>query len=333
MRRLTACAGLLAFGVSAEAGFETPVPPDDLITPIDADEWQCAARVRAFVGYDTNVQYYNDFLMQPDTEGFLGGITLYTSAERRMGSGFSIGGAFRGDLIGYTGGDNDTYNHYTIQPSVFVKHQRQLAGGTDVTLLGAYSFTKTQAKDWEGIDSNGHQLVAKSTFDVPGPLAFFVAGTLAVADYDIFAGDPLSDRDGVFGEIAAGASYDVMGVYLRKLSGRIGFQKNDADGENWSYEGFIVAGEADFHIFGPLHGTVGASYASRDYVGDFTSQGFTPPGRENQQVTTLTGRLIWYITPTHTADLGIKHEIVDSNSDEFTGSKTAVTAGLTIKLK
>jgi hypothetical protein len=208
-----------------------------------------------------------------------------------------------------------------------------MANGTDVTLQATYSFRKTQAQDWTGIDSTSHQLVTSTTFDVPGPWSFFTRGTVASADYNVFPGDPASNRDGTSYEWIGGLAYTFDSPALREVSAYAGYQRNDASGANWSYTGWTIGADAQFNIAGPiLVGKLGASYAARDYVGDFTSQGFTAPGRQNQQVTTLDAQLILFAGPTHTFDLGLTHQIVDSNSPEFTGSKTSLTGGLTVRL-
>ena len=322
----------LTASTAASAGFETPVTPDIPDLQIsDGRDTAWLGRVRFFTGYDSNVQFYDDYQAATGKGGLVGGVTLDGAFERILTSSLSIGGAFRADLIGYTGGSNSDYNHFSIQPSLYLKHESTLRDGTDVTLQATYSFRKTKAQDWVGINSTSHQLIGTANFDVPGPWSFFAFGKLAAADYNVFASDPASNRDGTFKEIGVGATHTFDGPFLRKISGHISYQRNDADGVNWSYSGFAVGGSADIQLGEAVYLQLNASHTARNYVGDFTSQGFIV-GRNNQQVTTLGTRLIWVASPKHTFDVELAHEIVGSNSYQFTGSKTTIMGGLTINL-
>jgi len=329
---IMAAGAVCLFSGSAFAEFERPVTPNIAdVPPLPGFFW--TAKARAFAGYNSNIQYSNDYLFPvTDPGGLVGGLTLDVFGEYGLTNGFSIGGALRTDLVGYTGGSNDDYDHYSLQPSIFVKHRHQMANGTDVTLQGTYSFRKTQARNWKGIDSTNHEFVGRAEFDVPGPWGFFLEGTIASSDYGVFAADPSSNRDGTFKEIIFGVTFVEPPPYPGDVTARFGLQSYDAAGVNWSYTGWLVGIENRFAISGPHFGKLAATFVSRDYVGDFTSLGYVTDGRKNQQVLTLEGKWMWALSQTHTFDIGLKHEIVWSNSKQFTGNQTALMGGLTVKL-
>ena len=128
----------------------------------------------------------------------------------------------------------------------------------------------------------------------------------------------------------ATARYTFDGDHLRSLFGKIAYQRNDASGINWSYSGVALSGGGDIHLHGPFDARLSGSWASRNYAGDFSSQGYD---RETQQTLTLGGQLMWAIAPAATADIGIRYRAVTGNDTDLDEHDTRVTAGLTIRLK
>ena len=303
----------LVASTGAWAGFETPVTPQDGNVVPGTGDFNWSAVTRLFVGWDSNVELYADVDApgNPALDGVFGGATLDVAFTKMLGPNLTLGGDLRADVLGYidtmpaasipTYGTQSDYDIVAAQPTVYLKYMTTLANGTDVTLNGTYSFRAEKSKNEEGLASRSHQLSASATFDVPGPWAFAVSAAHTFDDFnDIYPGEPVSDRDGQFTEIAAEATYTFAHLHLKAVHGRIAYQRNDAKGINWSYSGFAVSGGADFHLHGPFDAKVSASFADRDYVGDFSSQGHD---RQNQQITGLSGQVIWSFRPHATADL------------------------------
>lgn len=336
------CASLLVHVGSVFADFDAAVPPDIPSVNFEDGDFAWRSRARVFIGHDDNVQLYNDYLGQTGTGGLTGGISVDLVGEKLLEGGLSFGGALRFDYQGYSGTPspafpNSDFNHYIAQASTFVRHRSETADGSKVTWLALYGFNKTEAENWGGITSDNHQLLARVDYDTVGPWSFFAHARVNFADYNILLADPLSDRDSTFTEILGSVTHDFgsaagQGVFLKSLSAALGWQDNDADGANWAYDGYIVSASAGFGFSPTVTGDVMVSYADRDFVGNFTSQGFLAPGRLNQQITTVEGRLFWQIRPSVIADIGVKHESIDSNSFQFTADRTYVYGGLTFGL-
>lgn len=326
----------------ASAGFESPVTPTTS-SPGTASDFDWSAIVRLFGGWDSNVELYTDVTApaNPALGGYFGGATLNLGFTKDLDSHFTLGGNLNADVVGYvdtmpaasipTYGTQSDYDFYAVQPTVYLKYRTMLGDGTDVTLRGTYSFRTEKSKNEKGLAERSHQFMASATFDVPGPWSIEASLTHTIDDFNnVYPADPLSDRDGHFTDLGVGATYRVAHPVVKALHVRIAYQNNDAKGINWSYSGFAISGGADLHIHGPLDAKLNASFANRDYVGNFASQ---LHDRQNQQITNLSGQLIWHIRPHATADLTVAHTTIGGNDPTLTAKATRITAGVTIRLK
>ena len=221
----------LVASTGAWAGFETPVTPQDGNVVPGTGDFNWSAVTRLFVGWDSNVELYADVDApgNPALDGVFGGATLDVAFTKMLGPNLTLGGDLRADVLGYidtmpaasipTYGTQSDYDIVAAQPTVYLKYMTTLANGTDVTLNGTYSFRAEKSKNEEGLASRSHQLSASATFDVPGPWAFAVSAAHTFDDFnDIYPGEPVSDRDGQFTEIAAEATYTFAHLHLRRCT-------------------------------------------------------------------------------------------------------------------
>jgi hypothetical protein len=323
---------------------ETPVLPDPQPSASGSRgdiDWSLVFRF--FTGWDSNVQLYADTDAPdvPELGGFFGGATILLGASAPLSAALTAGASFRGDVVGFADsmpdsavplyGTQSDYSFYAVQPSIYLQYRTLTADGTDVTLRGTYSFRAEAAKTELGLAERSNQFAASAIFDVPGPWVFDLSATRTIDDFnDTYPLDPQSNRDGQFTELGAGARYMIGATHLRSIYARISYQRNDAAGVNWSYSGAAVSAGADWHLHGPFDAKLWGSLSGRNYVGDFSSQGYM---RHTQQVATIGGQLLWHLRPTATADITLVHEIVGGDDPLLTSRDTRLAAGVTLRLK
>ncbi len=334
----------LIASTAAWAGFETPVTPQDGNVVPGTGDFNWTALTRLFVGWDSNVELYADVDApgNPALGGTFGGATLDLAFTKMLAPNLTLGGDFRADVLGYvdtmpaasipTYGTQSDYDIVAAQPTVYLRYKTRMPDGTDVTLNSAYSFRTEKSKNEKGLAERSHQFMTSVRFDPFALWAFDLSAVHTFDDFnDIYPADPLSDRDGQFTELAAAATYRVHNLpLLQALHGRIAYQKNEANGINWSYSGVKFSAAADLHFHGPFDGNLWLSLATRDYAGNFSSQGYN---RRTEDITTFGGQLLWHLHPRATADISVSQMFVGSNDPTLTSKNTRLTAGVTIRLK
>ncbi|MDJ0822099.1 MAG: hypothetical protein QNJ09_09880 [Paracoccaceae bacterium] len=325
-----------AAAAPARAEFETPVPSPGA-PPEDKGGWSGALRV--FFGSNSNTQYFNDFL-NPAVEqsSLFSGVSGTLTYSQQVSSGWTVGVTASVEALNFHEGSNaplwnsaSDYSFYTAGIAVFARGQVSL-NGQPATLSGTLSYRIEDAPDVRGVGSETLSADISLATKFRNGWDASVMAQIARQDFDTgFAGfDPASVRDGKYHALSATIGRAVPLAFVTRLSGTLGVDGYNADGNNWSYDGWFVKATADLYFAPRVQGSLSLSRAEKDYDGDFVSLGYiTPPGRVDQTIDAVEFGLRYNRQRGQTLDASIRHERAGSNSGEFTGDRTIFSLGYT----
>jgi len=329
--------GLLVAASPAQAA---PAPTDASLSrnPLDLNDWEI--KVRAFAGYDDNVQLVPDeppfFDPRADTGSAFAGISANAVIRFRLGPATDFGVSGRIDHLRYFGkqsitapdfieqDDQADYSLTTAAATAFVE-QGFSVGGAPARLGMSYSFRHERAKV-EAIGVNAHTTAGYFQVQPGRATTLRAAASYSWNDYSVdFTGIPTRDRDGGF--LALDFTLTQRLTPRQTLSVGVGYIRNDA-GRDWDYHGWRLSAALTTHIAGPVYARAGLAYTDSDYRGGFTD--IVPgPGRTEQQLLDLGVGAYLYLSPDWVLDVGYRYQDFDANLPQFSGSRQQVTAGIT----
>lgn len=323
-------ASILVCAAPVWADFEAPARPDIA----SAFAAQSHFKIRTFIGHDTNIPFLNDHVLatNPDPAGLLYGVTLEGGFSQTSASGWHLGGVVRADLVNYEGdGFVDDYDQTTLSFTGVARREFQSGNvpGVFTTTLG---LRRESTRNVAGVGGFFATLSGDVTLDPAGPLSWGATATISSEDFDsTWVANPSGARDGTFTSLIGHLGWDVNAGPLYEVVARAGLQRYNADGPDYSYDGYLVGLDTKWAFAPRLSGQLGVTYTDRDYDGDFTAiPWFTAPGRENQQVTTINGRLIYQLARNRAVDFSLRYEQARSNSSQFEGDRTVAAIGYTV---
>jgi len=330
-------------GSAAHAGFEqTDADPASPTTApaVNPDAWDLTIRV--YAGQNSNVPKAPDqtFLIGDQDSALVGaavrGTYRFSDTEQWL-----VGITVRADGTIYTE-DNDKpaavlfedygspheYNQWTVHPTLFAIRRFDL-DGTPATFGGQYSFRHEDAPDIEGIGLNAHSFQVNGSAHVSPRVSVDGAYSYTITDYDVtFPSPMLDDRDADYQRATARVTYHAPGGGSGRASLSVFYADNDAEGRNWDYDSYGVAGQIKSHLFGPFWTNLDLSYEDRDY-GGFISPWVPAPGRKESEIWNYGVQFLWPITEHCMWDLTIRHTEVGANSPQFRVDGTRLIGGFT----
>ena len=331
------CAAIVSSpAVAFEVPTTAPPLPGDLFSPD-----LISLTFRGWAGYDSNV------LRVPDAPPFFPadgvqdspsfGLSLDGSFSYRWGPFARAGGGVRVELTGFSAtqppgvvaDDPSAYGLFALQPYAAAQFLLPVAVPTTATF--GYSVRRENGSGVAAMGLTSHQFTKRVEITPSFDTTFYVAGLLALNDFDVVFTDPDYDRDGYFASLEVGGRYDLP-AQLASFGLSAAVSRNEANGDNWDYTGWRLGGDAKAHLVGALHGRVGASFEHRDYSGGFTDV-VAPPGRLSAEIVTLETSLIYVIDETFSVDASASYQSIAGNMPEFSSDRVRFGVGLTGRLQ
>jgi hypothetical protein len=334
-------AGLLvAMLVSPAWGdFEAPAPPPNVPPPsAEARPWDLS--IRAFVGYNDNVQ------LVPDSSPF------FVGDHKSAVMGLQVRGLWRLEPM-----DGLTITPVVQLEQTFHTDDAQSVGTPNVStndandydltviapgLEGRYAFAVTglpafvslrydyryEEADVHAAGLDNHTVTGVIGISATPQLELSLAYAHTWQDFDlVFPPTGLNGRDADLDTITATATYR----FTRRCSLDVSYQylNNASEGTNFDYESHGVRARFETHLVGPLWGAVMGGYRRGDYM---TYTGFVPPpGRTRQDIYDVGVQLIYVIDRHWSVDVFYQHSTYESNSAVFEADENIVGAGVTFR--
>ena len=336
MRRYHLCILAMIAATPAMADVEAAVPLGRFENQATFD-WGVSLRI--FAGKNDNVQYFNDFLSPPvPSESAFTGASVVGRASAPLGAGWSAGATLRLDRLRYREGESETFfdsaDDYDLDVvDLTLQAGRSFTlGDLPATFSGSLNWRKETAPGVNGLGHSAWGYGASLALELPDhyDLTFDYQRSLQDWDTGFSDVDDPSVRDGGFSRVSATLGRPVALGPLARLSGTLARETYDGDGENWSYQGWRAGVNAEFYLAPDLSATAGYDRAFMEFDEDFTSLGYIPePGRDWQQVDTLSLGVGYQVAPGHNIDLAWQRQWIDSNDDNFTADQSIFTVGYT----
>ena len=337
-------AAVLGIGAAFPAGaeFEAPTPgPSTAGNQFNPKLWEVWART--YGGYDDNVVFVANgdpfFLGETDSPyvGVMaGGLFRYPVTE-----GLTLGVAAEVEKIWHlddqddpdiTASEQRSYDWLSVSPTAFAEYSFDVAGMPTLTTL-AYNFRKDYRPDHadsEALGLDSHSVSLSGNLKPIRDLEFGTSFSYEWHDLEVEFPDPeLDDQDGEQWTLGVTGRW-YFDRHRRSIGLSYAYSENDATGRNFDYTGHTIGLDSRNHIYGPVYGSVSVSYAWYDYRG-FIS-GFVPqPGRDYEHILETGSTVYWYINQWVTADVYVQYQDFSSNNDLFSGDRTNVGGGLTVR--
>lgn len=300
-------------------------------------------KVRAAVGYDSNPLFVPDLTVFTghkasgySTLSAEGGIRVPVNSVLTVGVSVASFKNFYfssqsapASVAGITTEFSD-YNVLSVNPVAFATLAVPTELGATAGLTASYGFRHDTAPD-NFLSFDSHQLGVRAFLDWIAKGKVWIGASRHTLDFkDTPPGLPNSNRDGTYTSWFAGAEWYFDG-FRRSIALTASRDRNAAKGIDWRFDGFTVGAEFKSHVVARLYGTLGITYADRDYDGGFIAS-VGPPGRTFQKVTSVAGRLVWIHSRDLTLDAFVIHDRFDANLPQFEGERTRVGVGATYAL-
>jgi len=293
-------------------------------TPAQAEygrPWDLSLRL--FSEYNDNVPLAAD-----DTD--------FSGEQKSLGAGFSAAGVYR--IIqeypwevgvgagfvqtGYLESNVNDFNFTSIAPRVYGRYLFNL-GAMPARAEAAFTF-RDDLLDFEQFEQSYIPALSLTVFPID-PLAITAYTRLSIDQFDDDGADPaVTSRDATQYVVGLNGRYVFPGGMQNVgLTGE--YRHNDADGDNFTYDSYIVSADFWTHIVGPFSASVSGGYTNEDYT-DFT----TDPKRTQDN---LYGTVTVYMALSHelTLDAYYSYTHMDGSTDAFSLDRSIVGVGLTYR--
>lgn len=329
-----------ALTASAQSSYESPgLGPDIQFTVPSKDARPWRLWMRAFIGYDDNVQDIGNasFFSGDTSSGFLG-VTIEGSYQVLNTETWIAGLALRFDQLYYLDSAQDAppapfyatdandFNVTIWNPAIFLGYRFQNAPFPIVAKV-VYDY-RNEASETEGGEfytlaaGVGMQPMDNVTVDVTYKHGWDDHGV-------IYAFAPLlNDRDGERDMVDISAAY----TFNQKRSRLIlayAYMRNDSDGPNFAYDGNGVTLRLESLLVGSLFGAIQGGYSHRNYGGFISGNPFIPaPGRTEMDIYTVGLQLLLKISRNVSVDAFYNIASYRSDSPVFDSDRHIVGMGI-----
>lgn len=282
--------------------------------------------------WDLTLQLFSEY---DSNVALAGQTTNFAGSADSLGGGFALAGTYRfvqndtweigagGRFIQtyYFESDVDNFNLTSLSPSAYVNYLFDL-GGLPMTAQGAYSFRQ----DWLGeadFQSSNDLQFSLETF----PIQRLRTRVLYGVSFDEFAEDgpnpAVTSRDDTQHRVGADATYYLTDE--QSIGGTVQYRHNDAEGANFTFDSWLVSGQFNTRIVGPLSGELSGGYSNEDYTR------FTTTPQRTQDNFFVRATLYLAISREVMVNAYYSYLHMEGSTDQFTLDRNIVGVGLTYR--